>query len=421
MRPAPPAPPRLEAGVVVVGAGVAGLAAAARLRAAGVNTMLLEAGPRIGGRAHTILVGTDPFDLGATWLHDADRNPLAALARPDDPAPQRLVDTGASRHERLTAAGRPVGPEHQAAYDAAWDAADRLAAAPAPEADTCLRSALASTLPASPWAGLVALWEGPIIAAADAGDLGLADWRRNRLEGRNLAPPCGLGAWLAARLATAATLRTPATCIDWSGPGVCVHTPRGTLAVAAAIVTISTGLLAAGAIRFDPPLPPEVADAAHRLPMGLLTKLALPGAAGLGLDPGTVLVDRDGCMTFIAQPFGRDHLMGFVGGRTAWALAHDPAGLEALAREQLTLMLGADAARRLGPATASAWGADPLTRGAYAYAGPGDAPARDAIATAFPGERLLFAGEAPCTDGLAGTVGGAFLSGTNAAERLLAR
>jgi monoamine oxidase len=65
------------------------------------------------------------------------------------------------------------------------------------------------------------------------------------------------------------------------------------------------------------------------------------------------------------------------------------------------------------------WATDPFTLGAYAYAPPGQAGTRRVLETAFPAERLLFAGEACCTDGLAGTVGGAFASGAAAAARLM--
>jgi monoamine oxidase len=44
---------------------------------------------------------------------------------------------------------------------------------------------------------------------------------------------------------------------------------------------------------------------------------------------------------------------------------------------------------------------------------------REQLEAAFPAERLLFAGEACRSDGLAGTVGGAFLSGEQAATRLM--
>ncbi len=64
------------------------------------------------------------------------------------------------------------------------------------------------------------------------------------------------------------------------------------------------------------------------------------------------------------------------------------------------------------------WDADPWIRGAYAYALPGHAGARAALAEPLLDGRLIFAGEA-CHDGLAGTVGGAWLSGESAASAIL--
>lgn len=402
-----------EDGVVVIGAGVAGLAAAGHLRAHGVVTTLIEALPRIGGRAYTTLIGQDPFDHGATWLHDADRNPLAACATPAD----ALVDTGEARQERLTLSGRPASPAEHAAYDTAWSQIDQLTPT---TPDETLAAALAR-LPQSEWSPLIALWEGPIIAAADPARLGLQDWHRNRLDGRNLAPRAGLGAYLASHLATEATLSTQANLVTWSGPGISIETTKGVIMAAAAIVTVSTGVLARQAIAFDPPLPQDLQETIHALPMGLLTKLALPCASGLGLPPSTVLIDRDATMTFIARPLGRAHLMAFIGGDLAWSFSNDQAALEDHARSELRRTLGADALRHIAPAAVlTTWGTDPAFNGAYAYAGPQHFGHRAALAEAFPGDKLLFAGEATRTDGLAGTVGGAYLSGIKAAERLLA-
>ncbi len=403
------------ASVIVVGAGVAGLAATRRLRARGVSVSLIEALPRIGGRAVTAEVDGEPFDLGATWLHDAARNPLVASADPSD----RLIDTDQSRRERVTVGGRLATAGERAAYDAAWDGLDEAVAPALLGPDVSLSQAM-EPMAMDPWAPLVALWEGAIIAAADADRLGMQDWRRNRLEGRNLVPADGVGAFVARRLGTEATTGTPATRIAWDGPGVRVETPRGTLHASAAIVTVSTGVLAAGSIRFDPPLPPAVQAAIHGLPMGLLSKIALPVTGDIGVEPGTLLIDRESRMTFNARPRGARHIAGFVGGRDAWRLAADPAGFEAFARAELVRTLGRDALRAIGPAAiTTSWGTDPTILGAYAYAGPGDSRCRDVLAQAFPGERLLFAGEATRTDGLAGTVGGAYLSGVEAAERLL--
>ncbi|RZK76200.1 MAG: FAD-dependent oxidoreductase, partial [Methylobacterium sp.] len=69
----PPPMIDLSDGVVVVGAGVAGLAAARHLRQAGIAVTLVEAGSRIGGRAHTVPFNGAPFDLGAGWLHASQR------------------------------------------------------------------------------------------------------------------------------------------------------------------------------------------------------------------------------------------------------------------------------------------------------------------------------------------------------------
>jgi spermine oxidase len=74
-----PAMEPADADVVIVGAGVAGLTAAAELLAGGLSPdrlVVLEAGARYGGRVHTVANGDDAYELGATWLHGSNRNPL---------------------------------------------------------------------------------------------------------------------------------------------------------------------------------------------------------------------------------------------------------------------------------------------------------------------------------------------------------
>ena len=97
--------------VAVIGAGAAGLAAAALLRSAGVEALLLEARPRIGGRAHTDhTVPGAPFDRGASYIHAAEHgNPWldVALALGErllpDPRRRLVLDHGRPVH------GRPTG------------------------------------------------------------------------------------------------------------------------------------------------------------------------------------------------------------------------------------------------------------------------------------------------------------------------
>src|ERR1700679_2735686 len=71
-----------EADVVIIGGGAAGVAAANRLRAEGVDALLLEARARLGGRAWTVADASGfPLDLGCGFLHSADQNPWVAIAQ----------------------------------------------------------------------------------------------------------------------------------------------------------------------------------------------------------------------------------------------------------------------------------------------------------------------------------------------------
>jgi monoamine oxidase len=55
--------------VVILGAGMAGLAAARMLVDAGKKVVVLEARGRIGGRIWTDRTMGAPIDLGAAWIH----------------------------------------------------------------------------------------------------------------------------------------------------------------------------------------------------------------------------------------------------------------------------------------------------------------------------------------------------------------
>ena len=64
---------------VVIGAGLAGLACAQRLMAAGRKVVVLEARQRIGGRIWSEQRHGFAIDLGASWLHGITNNPLHRL------------------------------------------------------------------------------------------------------------------------------------------------------------------------------------------------------------------------------------------------------------------------------------------------------------------------------------------------------
>jgi len=88
-----PMVPRSFYRVVVVGGGIAGLSACLEIFRScerdniDVEVVLLEGRSRLGGRLLTdretfkTKDGVFPVDLGASWIHGIENNPMAALAR----------------------------------------------------------------------------------------------------------------------------------------------------------------------------------------------------------------------------------------------------------------------------------------------------------------------------------------------------
>ena len=417
-----------ETDVVVVGAGAAGLGAATALKQAGRRAVVLEGSGRAGGRAWTIRPpGLDGawVDMGAIWLHAAEHNPLVPLAQQKG---LRLMRSDALRQERTFIGNRPLTAAEQEAYDGAWERFETMADRILESGDAPL-SAVASAMPDDPWAVTVESWEGPVIDVADAALLSLRDWRTNALNGSNLVPEGGLGAFVAG-LAEGLDVRfdTPVRRVRWDR-GVTVETAHGALQAKACIVTVSTGVLASGAIVFDPALPDATQACVNDLPMGLAVKVLLGATGPDRLDlPDHCSVDYriehsgDPLMVFQCWPFGRPYVQGWIGGSHAWALAEAGEGAVAdFALERLRRIFGGRVDRVFagGVRLVSHWDADPWIRGAYSYAGPGRADARAGLGQPLGGGRLLIAGEA-CNTPYAGTLAGAWLSGQAAAARVAA-
>ena len=418
--------------IVIIGAGLAGLGAAAALRDAGKRAVVLEASSRVGGRAwtdHPPSLGGVWFDMGAIWFHDGEHNPLVPIAKA---AGDKLLRSDEIRQERTFIGNRMAAEVELAAFAGAWPryeaAADAILAA---EADVSLAE-VTRRLPGDPWAATIEAWEGPVICAADADKFSALDWRRNALGGSNLVPDGGIGAFVQRRLTSGLDIRldTPATRVNWGGPGgrVTIDTVRGHITAEACIVTVSTGVLASGALVFDPPLPSRVTEAVQSLPMGLAMKVALRATGPDRLDlPSHCSVDRilersgEPLMPFQCWPFGRDYVQGWIGGSVAWdlALAGEAAAVD-FALSYLRRAFGGRVDRLFagGASLVTRWDADPWVRGAYCYAVPGAAMARDALAEPVADGHLMFAGEA-CHIGFAGTVAGAWISGQSAARAAL--
>lgn len=400
--------------VVIVGAGCAGLAAAKRLRDAGLSFLVVEAMDRIGGRAWTTTSDFGvPFDIGCAWLHAADRNPFFPEAQ---------------------AAGWTLY-HHDMGLDHLWFGKRRATAeemARVAAADAALQACLeAHDGPDDRLSSLIAdchclransTFAGPMDFGADDDEISIEDYKAAADLDPNYFTREGFGALIHRWGADVpVTLSTPVRRIRWDGPGVEVETARGTIRGKAAIVTVSTGVLAFEEIAFAPDLPAAHQEAIFDLPMGLLTKIPLRvEGTRLGLKPfDDVLIERHARhdLYFLAFPFDLDLLVGFVGGDFAWEMeAAGAAAAVDFVTDRLVDIFGSDVRRAVTKGTMTNWGAERFVRGGYAAARPGKAHAREVLAEPV-GERIWFAGEA-LAGGLKQTAAGARLSGEAVAGRV---
>jgi monoamine oxidase len=419
--------------IVIIGAGLAGLGAAALCRDHGRRAVVLEASGRIGGRAwtdHPASLGRVWFDMGAVWFHDAEHNPLVTIAQT---AGDTLLRSDEIRRERTFIGDRMATDAELDAYAQAWPRYEAVADAALADGGDVPLSDIARRMFDDPWAATIEGWEGPVICAVDADHFSARDWHRNALGGSNLVPDGGIGAFVQRRLTQNLDIRlhTPVTRIRWGGPGgsVKVETASGSITADACIITVSTGVLGSGTLQFDPPLPARVTEAIQALPMGLAMKVALRATGPDRLDlPLHCSVDRilerlgEPLMPFQCWPFGRDYVQGWIGGSVAWDLARqNEAAAVDFALSYLRRAFGGrvDQLFAGGNRLVTHWDADPWIRGAYCYAVPGSAMARDTLAEPVADGHLMFAGEA-CHVGFAGTLAGAWISGQAAARTALA-
>ncbi|MEL0021236.1 MAG: FAD-dependent oxidoreductase, partial [Rickettsiales bacterium] len=235
--------------IVIVGAGMAGLAAAQALRRAGFGIAVLEARSRIGGRAYTERDSFGvPFDHGCAWLNGTARNPLVKLT--GDLGFRVLPDNGPIR---MFGAGDGAG---SAATDRFQVAIGNLQAA-IDEAGAAGRDVSFAKIyrPQDAWERLALLLTSTTSYGVEPTDVSVVDsYNRAAIEKRVLVPR-GLGSAVTAYgMGMPVALGRPVERIAWSGSDVEVGTPAGTLRAKAALITVSTGVLSSGAIRFDPVL-----------------------------------------------------------------------------------------------------------------------------------------------------------------------
>jgi monoamine oxidase len=406
--------PPSDAEVVIVGAGAAGIAAARRLRDAEVDCLLVEARPRLGGRAWTV-VDEHGFglDLGCGWLHSADRNPWvkvaeqqgAAIDKGRPPWARRSPEIGFSLAEQN---------EFQQAIDSFFTRLERV------RDRSSDISAGAYLDPHSRWNGLINAL-GSYIAGAEWDRVSAIDFDRYDSTDVNWRVVKGYGALIAD---SGAGLPTMLDCavrvIDHRGKRLLLETGKGAIAADQVIVTISSALIAAEQPAFTPALPQKT-QAALGLPLGLADKLfmALEHDDEFGNDARIFgHTDRAGTGVYVFRPLGRPMIEAYFGGSFAAELeAGGDRAFFDFAVSELVGLFGSAFASRVKPIGLHRWGVDPFSLGSYSYARPGFADCRLKLAEPVD-DRLFFAGEA-CSVGDFSTAHGGWHTGVRAAEEVI--
>lgn len=423
---------------IVIGAGAAGLATAARLVEAGQRVLVLEARDRIGGRVWTRTEPglPAPLELGAEFIHGASPATFALLAR----AGRAAMDTPGvhwrERNGRLAPGdddfdglGALMKGTSRLRRDVSFD--EFLARARAPERVKSVARMMVQGFDAADPARVSV----QSIAAEWSGDAGT--------EAPQFRPIGGYGPLLDA-LAAALTperaqLRLGAVVrgVRWrrGRVDVAADTPAGPLQVRArrAIVTLPLGVLQAcdgepGHVAFDPPLTAK-SDALAGLAPGPVLKLVLRFRTAFWDEFDRGRYRNVSFWHFPGAPFPTYWNALPVRAPLVTAWAGGPRTAELGTRDLATLV-----DRALAPLERAMpdrrwrdelvgswvhdWQRDVFARGAYSYVCVNGAHARRSLARPLAGT-LFFAGEASDVDGESGTVAGALQSGERAARQVL--
>ena len=415
--------------VIVIGAGVSGLAAARLLVDAGSEVVVIEARDRSGGRLHTDRSLGTPVEMGANWIHGTEKNPVTALARAA--GAKTFVTDSDDRMEVFRPGGKSVPDDELEAAEVRYQRLlDRIDDDIDENADIALGRAIEARDPAflrDPLLGWVMTDETESDQGAPA-DAISAYWfdEDSAFEGPEVVLPGGYDAILAP-LAKGLDIRlkTPVTRVSRVADGVVVESTAGRFEADHVVCSLPLGVLKAGNVVFDPPLPAPHADAIRRMGMGTVTRASIEFAEGFWpTEPhyfGHVAATRGRWPTILNHRAitGRNILSAIATG--PYAVLADTMTPEALKADLLAAL--ADLfGRKLPEPTGfvvSNWSRDAFAGGAYSVIAPGSTPADFATLAKGIDNRLFLTGEH--TDfAHHATVHGAYLSGLRSAKAILA-
>jgi monoamine oxidase len=412
---------RPQAEVIVIGAGAAGLAAAATLARAGrVSVLVLEARSRVGGRCLTLRHPAleAPVELGAEFIHGRPDATVALLQKMETRA------VASARTQRMLWNGRLVSVD---AFSAA-----RAAVRDFHEPRDLSFQAFLNRRSLPPLSKTLATMMVQGFDAADPRKVSARDiaeeWGAEAIGASQARPRGGYGPLLEKLAAVSGArlqLQTAVREVRWRRARVEV---AGTFqgqpfraSAKRAIVTLPLGVLQSGTVRFKPNLE-QKHFALSRLASGPVIRVALVFASRFWErrfpDVAFFHSPQAPFPTFWTPlPMRVPLLTAWAGGPKAARLAGTGSqALVHLALQTVEGVLQQDGS--LAAAYVQDWRADPYARGGYSYVKVNGEGAREQLAAPLEAT-LFFAGEATNTEGESGTVGGALQSGERAAREVL--
>lgn len=431
--------------VVVIGAGAAGLAAAARLAEAGRSVLVLEARDRVGGRIDTRHEPglNAPVELGAEFVHGraplihkwAKRGGRSVIETSDEH--WRPVNGRLDRYDGLFADVQHAfrRNKERASHDVSF--AEFLDVTLKDELSTHARAAARSMAEGFDAADTTRASALPIVE--EWTNESFIDASQGRIEGGYSTLLDEMMRAMPASLCKV-QLQTVVHKVTWEHGSVEIEGKflgRPFVVIAPrVIVTVPLGVLQAGAgevghIAFEPALSMKH-EALRKLESGPVIKLELRFRSafweqfddGRSRDASFFHAENQPFQVFWTQvPTRAPLLVAWLGGpRVATVDSQgDVTHLAKQAVQSLDSLFGKqwDVGDELEAVYCHDWQRDPFARGAYSYVGVGGSTAREELAAPLDGT-LFFAGEATDTEGEAATVTGALQSGERAADEVIA-